>query len=74
MINQEMIRLVRLRYHNTTRPSITRVLRGTSKEKLYQELGLEPIKRRWFRGICYFLQINYQTKACASFKLDPSKT
>ena len=35
MINQEVIRLVRLRYHNKTRPSITRVLRGTSKYAIF---------------------------------------
>ena len=27
---------------------------GASKEKLYQELGLEPLKkRRWYRKLCY---------------------
>ena len=34
--------------------SITRTIRGTSKEKLYQELGLETIKeRRWFRRLLF---------------------
>ena len=34
--------------------AITGAIRGTSKEKLYQELGFESLKdRRWFRGLCY---------------------
>ena len=34
--------------------SITRAIRGTSKEKLYQELGLETMKeRRWFRRLLF---------------------
>ena len=38
--------------------AITRAIRGTSKEKLYQELGLESlVNRRWFRKLCFFLKI-----------------
>ena len=38
-------------------------IRGTSKEKLYQELGFGVMKeRRWFRRICCFYKIfNNQT-------------
>ena len=37
--------------------AITGAIRGTSKEKLYQELGLESLKkRRWYRKLCYFKQ------------------
>ena len=33
--------------------AITGARRGTSREKLYQELGLEPLlKRRWYRKLC----------------------
>ena len=33
-------------------------IRGTSKEKLYNELGLEtPEKRRWCRKLCCFFEI-----------------
>ena len=33
--------------------AITGVIRGTSTEKIYQELGLESLKsRRWCRGLC----------------------
>ena len=35
--------------------AITGAIRGTSKTKLYKELGLEFLKsRRWFRRLCTF--------------------
>ena len=35
--------------------AITGAIRGTSKEELYDELGLEALQlRRWFRKLCYF--------------------
>ena len=38
--------------------AITGAVRGTSKEKLYQDSGLESLeKRRWYRKICYFYKI-----------------
>ena len=38
--------------------AITGVIRGTSKEKLYQELGLESLKdRRWLRQLSYFYKL-----------------
>ena len=38
--------------------AITGVIRGTSREKLYQELGLESLcKRRWYKKLCYFFKI-----------------
>ena len=37
----------------------TGVIRVTSKEKLYDELGLETLeKRRWYRKLCCFLKIS----------------
>ena len=41
--------------------AITGAIRGTSRIKIYQELGLESLKsRRWFRRLCYFYKIkNY---------------
>ena len=37
---------------------ITGTIRGTSKEKLYHELGLETLqKRRWYRKLCCFFKI-----------------
>ena len=38
--------------------AITGAIRGSSREKLYQELGFESLKqRRWFRKLCYFFKI-----------------
>ena len=38
--------------------AITGVIRGSSREKLHQELGLESLKQRqWFRKRCYFFKI-----------------
>ena len=38
--------------------AITGVIRDTSSEKLYQELGLESLQqRRWYRKLCTFLKI-----------------
>ena len=37
---------------------VTGAIRGTSKEKLYQELGFESLKeRRWLRRLCYLYKI-----------------
>ena len=39
--------------------AITGAIRGTSKEKLYDELGLETLeKRRWYRKLCCFFKIS----------------
>ena len=39
--------------------AITSAIRGTSSEKLYQELGLEsPRSRRWLRKLCLFYKID----------------
>ena len=41
---------------NNAALAITGTIRGTSKIKLYQELGFETVKeRRWFRRLCCFL-------------------
>ena len=35
--------------------AITGAMRGSSKEKLYQELGFESLeRRRWYRKLCSF--------------------
>ena len=36
----------------------TGAIRGSSREKLYQELGLESFEqRRWYRKLCYFFKL-----------------
>ena len=38
--------------------AVTGAIRGTSKEKLYQESGFESLKdRRWFRRLCYLYKL-----------------
>ena len=38
--------------------AITADIRGTSIERLFQELGLESLRRRrWYRKLCHFLKI-----------------
>lgn len=38
--------------------AITRAIKGTSRERLYQELGLESLSdRRWYRRLVYFYNI-----------------
>ena len=38
--------------------ALTRAIRGSSREKLYQELGLESLQlRRWYRKLCCFYKI-----------------
>ena len=38
--------------------AITRAIRGTSKEKIYQELGLESLQlHSWYRKLCFFDKI-----------------
>ena len=42
---------------------ITGAIRGTTKEKLYQELGLESLQlRRWYRKLGMFYNI-YENKS-----------
>ena len=38
--------------------AITGNIRGCSREKLYQELGLESLQqRRWYKKLCYFFKL-----------------
>ena len=38
--------------------AITGAIRGTSREKLYEELGLESLqRRRWFRKLSFFYKL-----------------
>ena len=49
-------RLERIQYSAAI--AITGAIRGTSREKLFEELGLESLQqRRWYRKLCYFYKI-----------------
>ena len=38
--------------------AITGAIHGTSRDKLYQELGLESLHdRRWYRKLCFYYKI-----------------
>ena len=53
--------------------AITGAIRGTSSEKLYQELGLESLKsRRWFRKPCHFYKILNEKSPSYLFDLIPN--
>ena len=48
---------------------ITGAIRGTSREKIYQELGLESLQqRRWYRKLCLVFKI-YKNQ-CPKYLLD----
>ena len=53
----------------------TGAIRGTSKEKFYQELGFEPLQhRRWFRKLCTFYKIFKNQSLHYIYELLPIKT
>ena len=55
--------------------AITGAMRGTSKEKLYQELGLESLQlRRWYRKLGMFYKIFKSKSPQYLSKLIPEKT
>ena len=52
--------------------AITGAIRGASREKLYQELGLEPLQqRRWYRKLCLFFKILNNRSPAYLFQLIP---
>ena len=52
--------------------AITGAIRGTSLEKLQQELGLESLQqRRWCRKLCTFLKINKEKSPDSLFNTIP---
>ena len=53
--------------------AITGAIRGTSSEKLYQELGLESLRSgRWLRKLCLFYK-KYKNKSPYLYNLFPDK-
>ena len=52
---------------------MTGAIRGTSRAKLDQELGLESLQvRRWYRKLCYFFKIFKGQSPDYLFKILPS--
>ena len=55
--------------------AITGAIRGTSLEKLFQELGLETLKlRRWFKKLYLFYKILLSKSPGYLFKLIPENS
>ena len=52
--------------------AITGAIRGSSREKLYQELGLESLKsRRWYRKLCLFFKLKKNKHPSYLFDMVP---
>ena len=57
----------------STSLSITSAVRGTSREKLYQELGFKSLQqRRWCRKLCCLFKIIKNQSPSYLFQLVPS--
>ena len=53
--------------------AITGAVRGTSREKLYQELGFESLQqRRWYRKLCFLFKIINNQSPRYLFQVVPS--
>ena len=47
--------------------AITGAMRGSSREKLYQELGFESLQQRlWYRKLCSLYKV-FKTKICVIY-------
>ena len=54
--------------------ALSGAIRGSSREKLYHELGLESLQRRhWYRKLCLFYKIFKENKPVYLFNLIPTK-
>ena len=63
-------KLVSLQYNAAL--AITGAIRGSSREKLYQELGLESLKsRRWYRKLCLFFKLKKNKHPSYLFDMIP---
>ena len=55
--------------------AMTGAIKGSSTEKLYQELGIEHLRsRRWFRKLCLFYKIIKSKSPPYLFNLIPSSS
>ena len=55
--------------------AMTGAIKGSSTEKLYQELGIEHLRsRRWFRKLCLFYKIIKSKSPPCLFNLIPSSS
>ena len=55
--------------------AVTGAIWGSSSEKLYPELGLEPLQnKRWFRKLCQFYKILKNKSRRYRFNIIPTKS
>ena len=53
--------------------AITGAIRGSSRDKLYHELGLESLHgRRWYRKLCFYYKIRHKNCPMYLTELFPS--
>ena len=72
--NQSLSDTIESMQHNAAL-AITEAIRGSSKIKLYQELGLEFLKeRRWMRRLCYLYKIISLQKPTYLYSCLPTQT
>ena len=66
--NESFHQLLECKQYNAA-IAITGTIRGTSSEKLFQELGLETLKsRRWFRKLYLFYKMLHSKSPSYLFK------
>ena len=54
--------------------ALSEAIRGSSREKLYQELGLESLqRRRWYGKLSLFYKVFKENKLVYLFNLIPTK-
>ena len=54
--------------------ALSAAIRGSPREKIYQELGLESLQRRcWYIKLCLFCKILKENKPVYLFNLIPTK-
>ena len=52
--------------------AVTGAIRGSSREKLYQELGFESLKsRQWYRKLCLFFKLKKNKHSSYLFDIIP---
>ena len=73
MIEHVTLRFIKISIHYNAALAITGAVRGTSREKFYQELGFESLQqRRWYRKLCCLFKIINSQSPSYLFQLVPS--
>ena len=58
--NEKFSQMIESVQYNAALAAFTCAIRGSSREKLYQELGFESLRdRRWYRKLCFYYKIRH---------------